>query len=58
VPSPRLIMRRRTGRKPGDIVVVSVMPCTAKKFEAQRPEMNAGGGPDVDAVLTPVNWGA
>jgi NADP-reducing hydrogenase subunit HndD len=43
---------QKTGRKPGDIVVVSVMPCTAKKFEAQRPEMNAGGGPDVDAVLT------
>ena len=43
---------QKTGRKPGDIVVVSVMPCTAKKFEAQRPEMNAGGGQDVDAVLT------
>ena len=43
---------QKTGRKPGDIVVVSVMPCTAKKFEAQRPEMNAGGGQDVDGVLT------
>jgi iron-only hydrogenase group A len=43
---------QKTGRKPGDIVLVSVMPCTAKKFEAQRPEMNAGGGQDVDAVLT------
>ena len=43
---------QKTGRKPGDIVVVSVMPCTAKKFEAQRPEMSAGAGPDVDAVLT------
>jgi iron only hydrogenase large subunit-like protein len=43
---------QKTGRQPGDIVVVSVMPCTAKKFEAQRPEMNAGGGQDVDAVLT------
>jgi iron-only hydrogenase group A len=43
---------QKTGRKPEDIVVVSVMPCTAKKFEAQRPEMNAGGGQDVDAVLT------
>jgi iron only hydrogenase large subunit-like protein len=28
------------------------MPCTAKKFEAQRPEMRASGMPDVDAVLT------
>ena len=43
---------QKMGRKPKDVVVVSVMPCTAKKFEAQRPEMNAGGGPDVDAVLT------
>ena len=42
----------KIGRKPEDIFVVSVMPCTAKKFEAQRPEMNAGGGQDVDAVLT------
>jgi iron-only hydrogenase group A len=35
-----------------DIVVVSVMPCTAKKFEALRPEMNASGSVDVDFVLT------
>ena len=28
------------------------MPCTAKKFEAERPEMAPGGLPDVDAVLT------
>jgi iron-only hydrogenase group A len=38
---------------PTKIFSVSVMPCTAKKFEAQRPEM-AGGhhGADIDAVLT------
>ncbi len=42
----------KIGRKPEDIVVVSVMPCTAKKFEAGRPEMNASGVPDVDYVLT------
>ncbi len=35
-----------------DIIVVSVMPCTAKKFEAERPEMNASGSQDVDIVLT------
>ena len=35
-----------------DIIVVSVMPCTAKKFEAQRPEMNSSGVQDVDYVLT------
>jgi NADP-reducing hydrogenase subunit HndD len=39
-------------KKPEDIVVVSVMPCTAKKFEAQRPEMKASGVADVDVVLT------
>jgi len=37
---------------PADITVVSVMPCTAKKFEAQRPEMNDSGFRDVDYVLT------
>jgi len=30
----------------------SIMPCTAKKFEAERPEMLAHGEPDIDAVLT------
>lgn len=34
------------------IFVVSVMPCTAKKFEAQRPELSATGLPDVDVVIT------
>ncbi|OPY71085.1 MAG: NADP-reducing hydrogenase subunit HndC [Syntrophorhabdaceae bacterium PtaU1.Bin034] len=34
------------------IVSVSVMPCTAKKFEAQRPEMRSSGFQDVDYVLT------
>lgn len=37
---------------PKDIFVVSIMPCTAKKFEITRPEMRASGYPDVDAVLT------
>ncbi len=37
---------------PENIFVVSVMPCTAKKFEASRPEMNSSGFRDVDAVLT------
>ncbi|HDR14387.1 MAG TPA: 2Fe-2S iron-sulfur cluster binding domain-containing protein [Desulfobacteraceae bacterium] len=35
-----------------DIVVVSIMPCTAKKYECLRPEMNASGYQDVDIVLT------
>lgn len=34
------------------IYTVSVMPCTAKKFECERPEMKASGYKDVDAVLT------
>ena len=37
---------------PSKIFVVSIMPCTAKKFEAQRPELSAAGYPDVDVVLT------
>ena len=32
--------------------VVSVMPCIAKKYECQRPEMNSSGYQDVDVVLT------
>lgn len=42
----------KTGVNPADIVVVSVMPCTAKKFEAARPEMNSSGFQDVDIVIT------
>ncbi len=34
------------------ILHVSVMPCTAKKYEADRPEMNSSGVKDVDVVLT------
>ncbi|MGI6712448.1 MAG: NADH-dependent [FeFe] hydrogenase, group A6 [Bacillota bacterium] len=37
---------------PKKIYSVSVMPCTAKKFEASRPEMNDSGYQDVDLVLT------
>ncbi len=37
---------------PSDIVTVSLMPCTAKKFECERPEMGDSGYKDVDIVLT------
>lgn len=37
---------------PDDIYSVAIMPCTAKKFEAQRDEMTKHGITDVDAVLT------
>ena len=42
----------REGKDPAHIVSVSIMPCTAKKFEATRPEMAPGHIPDVDYVLT------
>ncbi len=38
--------------EPENIVSVSIMPCTAKKFEADRPEMQSSGYKDVDFVLT------
>jgi iron-only hydrogenase group A len=37
---------------PSTVVSVSIMPCTAKKFEADRPEMRSSGFKDVDYVLT------
>ncbi len=37
---------------PKDVVSVSIMPCTAKKYEADRPEMRSSGYKDVDYVLT------
>lgn len=42
----------KMGIDPEKIFVVSVMPCTAKKYEAQRPELVTNGLRDVDAVLT------
>lgn len=42
----------KMGIDPAKIFVVSIMPCTAKKFEAQRPELSSTGYPDVDVVLT------
>jgi len=40
------------GIDPATVVSLSIMPCTAKKYEAARPEMNASGYRDVDYVLT------
>lgn len=42
----------KAGIDPKNIYVVSIMPCAAKKFEIQRPEMEVDGLRDVDAVLT------
>ncbi|MFA5088251.1 MAG: [FeFe] hydrogenase, group A, partial [Candidatus Omnitrophota bacterium] len=43
---------KRNNIDPKNIVSVSLMPCTAKKFECERPEMNASGYKDVDFALT------
>ncbi|WP_338823489.1 NADP-reducing hydrogenase subunit HndD [Moorella humiferrea] len=43
---------QKVGIDPAKMVVVSIMPCTAKKFECQRPEMRDSGYQDVDYVLT------
>ncbi|MEJ2048258.1 MAG: NADH-dependent [FeFe] hydrogenase, group A6 [Calditrichota bacterium] len=51
-PLAKTYYARKVGIDPKDIIVVSVMPCTAKKFEAQRPEMSASGFKDVDYVIT------
>jgi iron-only hydrogenase group A len=43
---------KKIGADPKNIYVVSVMPCTAKKYESDRAEMSSSGFQDVDAVLT------
>lgn len=43
---------KKMGLNPKDIYVVSIMPCTVKKYESARPELNTEYIPDVDAVLT------
>ncbi len=43
---------KKMGIDPAKLFVVSVMPCSAKKYEAQRPELNSTGYPDVDVVIT------
>ena len=42
----------KLGVQPDDLFSLSVMPCTAKKFEAGRPELGRDGRPDVDGVIT------
>jgi NADP-reducing hydrogenase subunit HndD len=43
---------KKMGIDPKDIFVVSIMPCTAKKFEASRDDQSASGYPDIDVALT------
>lgn len=42
----------KMGIDPKNMVVVGIMPCTAKKFETKRPNQAASGYPDVDIALT------
>ncbi len=43
---------QKMGWDPKDIVMVSAIPCTAKKFEVGRPDQSAAGVPDVDFAIT------
>jgi NADH-quinone oxidoreductase subunit G len=45
------------GIAPSTLRVVSLMPCTAKKTEARRPEFTGENGPDIDAVITSQEFG-
>ncbi|WP_315119525.1 NADH-dependent [FeFe] hydrogenase, group A6 [uncultured Clostridium sp.] len=45
-------LAEKMGVDPKNLVVVSVMPCLAKKYEAARPEMSNDGVPDVDIVIS------
>lgn len=51
-PLAKTYYAQKKGMKAEKIVSISVMPCTAKKYEAQRPEMRASGYQDVDYVIT------
>ncbi|NLW64806.1 MAG: 2Fe-2S iron-sulfur cluster binding domain-containing protein [Clostridiales bacterium] len=42
----------KLGIDPKNIFMVSIMPCTAKKYECKRPEQAANGIPDIDVALT------
>ena len=51
-PLAKTYYAEKINKNPAEMVVVSIMPCTAKKYEADRPEMRASGYKDVDYVLT------
>ncbi|NLF43058.1 MAG: 2Fe-2S iron-sulfur cluster binding domain-containing protein [Bacteroidales bacterium] len=51
-PLAKTYYAEKINKNPAEMVVVSIMPCTAKKFEANRPEMRGSGYKDVDYVLT------
>lgn len=45
-------LAQKLGKDPKDVVSVSVMPCTAKKYEINRKDQSAAGVPDVDISIT------
>lgn len=51
-PLAKTYYAEKVNKSPAEMIVVSIMPCTAKKFEADRPEMRGSGYKDVDFVLT------
>ncbi|HSV87158.1 MAG TPA: NADH-dependent [FeFe] hydrogenase, group A6 [Bacteroidales bacterium] len=51
-PLAKTYYAEKVNKNPADMIVVSIMPCTAKKFEAERPEMRGSGYKDVDFVIT------
>jgi len=46
------LLTKELGIPRENLVVVSIMPCTAKKFEANRDEFKTNGNPDIDFVIT------
>ncbi len=53
----RRVLPKELNVKPENLVIVSIMPCTAKKFEASLPKFQQNGRPDVDYVLTTIEAG-
>ncbi|MDD3889982.1 MAG: [FeFe] hydrogenase, group A [Syntrophomonadaceae bacterium] len=51
-PVAKTYLPEKLNINPADIIVVSVMPCTAKKYECDRPEFMSSGFKDVDYVVT------
>jgi NADP-reducing hydrogenase subunit HndD len=51
-PIAKTYFAEKMGVKREDMVVVSIMPCLAKKYEAQRDEFKVDGNPDVDYSIT------
>ena len=48
----KTFLPEKLGIDPKNIYTVSIMPCTAKKFEVSREELNENGIPDIDCTLT------